>query len=304
MKIAGLAAGIVASICLCVSAEAGAITPSPARFVSLSAETQQRYGPVAVDSDGKVFIAGGATNVGFGAGAAIKLVEYFNPAGTGGGTIESLPSPAPQLKVTRYFPAAAALSDGRVLIVGGFGEGGGTFRTAEVFDPTTNTITETKNPPAKARSVAFAVTLADGDVLIGGGDSSTGEALRETEIYDPTTETFTELPALDWLEKAREGAAAVALEDGRVVVFGGQNINAKEEFASFEIRDPASGIFAQQPRSMVSPRVGAVAAPLPNGQVLIAGGERKGAKVEVLRIAETFDPKHGEFTSVPETGSG
>jgi hypothetical protein len=49
--------------------------------------------------------------------------------------------------------------------------------------------------------------------------------------------------------------------------------------------------------SLLTPRAGANVAPLPNGLVLVAGGE---GTVEVLNSAEIYDPSTGKFAS---TGS-
>lgn len=57
----------------------------------------------------------------------------------------------------------------------------------------------------------------------------------------------------------------------------------------------ATGAFTTLPGSMTTMRVGAAAAPLPNGVVLIAGGAD--ALGNVLSSAEVFDPSTGKCRS-------
>jgi hypothetical protein len=282
---------------------AWALAPSPPRFVALSnAMTTARYGPAVATTNGKVLVAGGATNVGFGSGAENKLLELFDPAGVGSGVFAALGNPA-RLTTSRYFPSAAPLPGGDVLIVGGFTEGGVTLSSAAIYDAATET---TANLPVEAqipgpetqmhtaREDAFAAPLANGDVLVGGGRGS--EALRSAEIFDPTTHDFTTAQSM---ESRREGAAAVPLPGGRVLVVGGED-NLGHVLASVEIYDPATGEFAEPAEAMATPRVGAVASSLPDGKILIAGGT---SGTGVLRSAEVFDPGTREFTPLPESGA-
>ncbi|MGA8747014.1 MAG: choice-of-anchor D domain-containing protein [Solirubrobacterales bacterium] len=265
--------------------------------------TTARYGPAVATTNGKVLVAGGATNVGFGSGAEDKLVELFDPAGVDKGVF-ALPGASANLSSSRYFPSAAPLPNGKVLIVGGFTEGGVTLTSAAIYDPiaeTTTTLpveTQTSGPETQmhtAREDAFAAPLADGQVLVGGGRDN--EALRSAELFDPSTNDFTTTEAM---ESPREGAAAAPLPDGKVLIVGGKD-NLGHVLASVEIYDPSTGGFAEPPESMATPRVGAVASPLPDGKVLIAGGSSGGTGV--LRSAEVFDPTAHEFTPLPESGA-
>jgi hypothetical protein len=262
-----------------------------------------RDGPAVATTNGKVLVAGGAENVGYGSGAANKVVELFDPAGAGSGVFAEAGTSA-NLTSSRYFDSAAPLPEGKVLITGGFTEGGVTLSSAAIYDPatgaTTNLPVETQKPGPQTqmhtpRESAFAAPLADGRVLVGGGRDN--EALRSAEIFDPTTDDFT---TIESMESTREGAAAAPLPDGDVLVAGGVN-NLGNVLASVEIYDPTTGEFAEPPESMGTPRVGAVASPLPDGKVLIAGGVSSGTTV--LRSAEIFDPVTREFTPLPETGT-
>ena len=68
----------------------------------------------------------------------------------------------------------------------------------------------------------MAAPLSGGKVLIAGGfDGNT--FLRSAELFDPSTDTFTALTASGdtELQTAREGAVAVSLSGGKVLIAGG-----------------------------------------------------------------------------------
>jgi hypothetical protein len=106
----------------------------------------------------------------------------------------------------------------------------------------------------------------------------------------------------------RADAAAAPLPDGRVLVAGGTNYDGfvscpdlycpqiTMTLQSAEIFDPATGSFSPT-GSMTFPRSGAVAAPLPDGRVVVAGGGYYDGSTFVVRdTAEIFDPATGSFS--------
>ncbi|HWA92562.1 MAG TPA: hypothetical protein VG889_21200 [Rhizomicrobium sp.] len=85
---------------------------------------------------------------------------------------------------------------------------------------------------------------------------------------------------------------ALLLGDNRVLIAGGMRANGAVE-ASAELYDPAASRFLPLPGMHVA-RVGAVAARLPNGDVLIAGGSDGRS---CLSSAEIYDAAHRRFRS-------
>ncbi len=88
-----------------------------------------------------------------------------------------------------------ALADGRILMVGGYGESSNNMgiADAEIFDPTTNTWT-TLPKMAYSRWYPTATTLSDGRVLVTGGWKTTEHTNAGIpEIYDPVANTWTSL---------------------------------------------------------------------------------------------------------------
>jgi hypothetical protein len=148
-----------------------------------------------------------------------------------------------------------------------------------------------------ARYLAAAAPLPDGQVLIAGGTN--GSILQSAELFDPATDTFT--PSGD-LQTAREGAVAAPLPDGQVLIAGGHGTSSY--LRSAELFSPASDTFTALPASgateLQTAREDAVAAPLPDGDVLIAGGSPDGSSI--LQSAELFNPATDTFTALPASG--
>ena len=115
--------------------------------------------------------------------------------------------PAGSLNQGRYGHAAVALSDGKVLIVGGITATGHTT-TAEIYDPATAAFRFT----GSLRTVhdhPTATLLNSGRVLVVG---------QTAELYDPATDSFTKAGTMN---VQRTYHAATALADGRVLISGG-----------------------------------------------------------------------------------
>jgi Galactose oxidase, central domain len=94
----------------------------------------------------------------------------------------------------------------------------------------------------------------------------------------------------------RAGHTATLLQDGTVLIVGGENSTGP--LATAEIFNPSSGMFARTNGDMGTARVGHTATLLTNGTVLVTGGnDATGA----LATAEIFNPATGMFT--PTTGN-
>lgn len=104
---------------------------------------------------------------------------------------------------------AVRLADGRVLVAGGDSAPGVVRQVAELFDPTTNAYTPTGSMLPMDLEPGAYVPLADGSVLVLG---------RTDQVYDPVTGTFA---ATDALAIACDGYTATRLDDGTVLVVGG-----------------------------------------------------------------------------------
>jgi hypothetical protein len=236
-------------------------------------------------TDGRVFLAGGSTND--------ATTAVFDVAANTMSTTVALGS-------ARQGHTATLLPNGTVLLVGGWGDQYKTLAGAEIFTPSTGTVAPA-GAMASPRTGHTATTLPDGRVLIVGGWSGvssasgnySGKPLATSELYDPTLGVFQPSGSM---ATARFSHAAAPLPDGRVLIVGGsdsvdpsRNSVEPHPLASAEIFDPATGTFAPAP-SLTMPRVGATLTPLPNGDMLVVGGNAAGldghetiARVEIFR---------------------
>jgi hypothetical protein len=193
---------------------------------------------------------------------------------------------------------ATLLNNGKVLLTGGFHFQ--ILATAELFDPATETFSSTNGPMATARSVHTSTLLNDGRLLVAGGTDESNNAISKAELFDPVAGTFS--PTGD-LIAARTGHTATLLNDGRVLLAGGQSPGVvSSPIPDAQIYDPVAATFSAA-GNMVTARVGHTATLLPNGKVLIVGGQ--GDAASPLATAELFDPATNSFTAVTavmETG--
>ncbi len=168
------------------------------------------------------------------------------------------------------------------------------------------------NPLSSERGDAVAAVLPSGQVLIAGGQDGSG-VLASAELFDPASDTFTKLQgAGSETVEVRQGAVAATLPDGEVLIAGGSNYKTIDYLSTAELFDPADDTFTklEGPGSeMTVAREHPVAAALPDGDVLIAGGSTTvelfpGMFVpQVVSTAELFDPTDDTFTKLEGAGS-
>ncbi|MEV7028374.1 kelch repeat-containing protein, partial [Kitasatospora sp. NPDC093558] len=185
---------------------------------------------------------------------------------------------------------ATLLSDGRVLAVGGQNTTG-VLTSAEVYDPATGAWSatgDTVNP----REEHTATLLSDGRVLAAGGDPADSTA----ELYDPATGTWSSTGSLTAPHKQH---TATLLPSGKVLIAGGETSPSAHPgiTALAELYDPATGSWTAT-GSMTTARLFFPATLLPDGTVLVSGGEDSGSNI--LASAEVYDPATGSWTA---TGS-
>jgi hypothetical protein len=165
---------------------------------------------------------------------------------------------------------ATLLSDGKVLITGGYnGDGGGLLTSAALYDPATGDFSSTGSM-VEGRQNYTATLLPNGKVLIAGGGNGSymnEVAKASVELYDPATGEFS---ATDSLAAPREKHTATLLQNGKVLISGGYDPNSGP-LASAEVYDPTNGKFSAA-SNMAFARISHTATLLPGGNVLLAGG--------------------------------
>lgn len=225
--------------------------------------------------DGRVLVIGGKTSLDGPATAAIAEAEMWDPVSG-----EFLP--AGSTTEARYGHTATRLDDGRVVVIGGYGNDGAWLDSAELWDPESGTFSPA-GTLGVGRHAHAATLLPDGRVLVTGGYGGEWAWLTSSEIWDPESGTFS--PSGD-LAEARWEHDAVLLPDGRVLVVGGAEAVTPRTLV--EVWDPESGTFAsagdlEQGRTSHSTTV------LEDGRVLVAGGNPGGEPWELASV-ELWDP--------------
>jgi hypothetical protein len=253
--------------------------PSSGTFVLSGRMIEPRYYQTATRlANGQVLIAGGSND---------STGELYDPA-TGMFSLTG------EMRTHQNWQVAALLASGLVLVAGDV--------DAELYDPATGTFLPAGPYASRSRGTT-ATLLADGRVLLVGGDPA--------QLYDPASNTFSVTDSLssaglDGLDQQ----TATLLNNGKVLIAGGSNdeIAPAGRVVAAELYDPVTGAFTAT-SSMHSPRDAHAAALLPDGTVLIVGGDTgsNNQYAGSLASAELYDPSTGTFAaagdmSVPRTG--
>ncbi len=232
--------------------------------------------------NGKILITGGAVNPN--STGALASAELYDPVAH---TFTSISS----MNVARVDHTMTLLSDGTVLVAGGFNDNG-YLNTAEIFTPGTNTFALLPATMTSARGEHTATLLADGTVLIAGGNTNS-TSLASAEIYNPTAQTFT--ATSQSMTAVRQLHHADLLPNGKVLISGGLDVN-NNALASAEIYDPVAGTFTAT-GSMTTARGNHASALLYTGNVLVAGGlTGPNTNLVLTATAEIYNPSTGTFT--------
>jgi len=219
--------------------------------------------------DGRVLLAGGS-----GEQNSSTTAELYDPA-TG------VFAPTGNMHAAHVHHRAALLSDGRVLIAGG-------SSTVEAYDADTEEF-QIIGSLSAAREMSGLTLLPSGKVLLTGGLPVTDA--DTAELFDPAKGQST---LVGKLTQPRIGHTSTLLPDGRVLIAGGfteyDAAGASDKASgTAELYDAASKAFSAV-TSSETVRAGNTATLLPNGDVLLAGGESS-AEVDL------WDRKDGQ--SVP-----
>jgi hypothetical protein len=284
-----------------VLASAELYDPAARTFAPTGSMTVQRAGhTITMLQDGRVLVVGGVQNAGF--RSQLASAEIYDP---GTGTFSATGSMA----VPREGHTATMLRDGRVLIVGGSDNGVHTLDTAEVYDPSSGNFSRAghlKQP----RIAHVAALLGTGKVLIAGGGRGGmpgGYISYDTaEMYDPANRQFTLMGA--HMNSDRVGAAAVKLNDGRVLIVGGKsgrvvtsrhsNLASLTPLNTAEVYDPEVGAFVKT-GNMSAVHYLPTVTKIDNGDVLVVGGWTiRGPLVVGMRDAELYQPETNRFAHV------
>jgi N-acetylneuraminic acid mutarotase len=164
---------------------------------------------------------------------------------------------------------AAAVIEHRLYVAGGANDSG-SVRTLEVYDFERRRWSSGPSFPGPARNHTTGVASGGRFYVLAGRDA---ENLDAAERYDPRRRAWEQLPPL---QTPRGGIASVRLRDGRIVVFGGEQLEpGGTTIAEVELFDPRSHRWRSLP-DMRTPRHGLGGAALGRRVFAIEGGPTPG----------------------------
>jgi len=223
--------------------------------------------------DGSVLVEGGCNKGN--CGTVTTTADLYNPR-------TKVWSQTGRMTVGRDYHTATLLSNGKVLVTGGYTVSGAS-NSVEMYDPSAATWS-TMTGMLNGRALHSATALADGRAVVAGGlvGYLPGDV---AEMYDPVLNQWT---AVGNLNTKRAGQMAALLPTGQAMVAGGYSYTRPYYFdlASSELFDATSRAWAFT-GDMTVPRNQQALVVLGNGQVLAAGGL---SDTSVLSSAELYTP--------------
>ena len=137
------------------------------------------------------------------------------------------------------------------------------------------------------RAEARAALLRTGEVLLVGGNPVTGSnPVLSAELYHPSTGAFTSIGATH----LSDATQIVLLNDGRALVVSSSGT---------DLYDPSTKHFTTT-GAITVPRSKFGGALLPDGRVLMAGGQAGGPFGTRVTSTQIYDPRTGRFFPGPE----
>jgi hypothetical protein len=186
---------------------------------------------------------------------------------------------------------AVLLQDGRVLLVGGSGTGGGV--NVEIYDPVAGTWSVTGSMNVSRRQFSINV-LNDGRVLVAGSSACVSSA----EIYNPATGTWTLTGSM--INGRRYNVGAL-LTNGNVITVNGRihdctalGLTISE---TTELYNVATGTWSSTGNTVIERQKHRIVTLL-NGTPMVVGGGQD--NLDTTPIAELYDVNTGTWTA---TGS-
>jgi hypothetical protein len=175
------------------------------------------------------------------------------------------------------------LSNGKVLIAGGYDNTSNSSSSAELYDPTSGTWSTTGNLNI-GRSDYTATLLPNGKVLVVGGTDNELNVLNSAELYDPQTGTWNITASQP---NGTYDHTATLLSNGKVLVTGGFSLRPFSISPDTFLYDSQTETWSNTPGLNIN-RYYHTATLLPNGKVLVAGGYDE--NLNILSSAELYDP--------------
>ncbi|PQE33018.1 galactose oxidase precursor protein [Rutstroemia sp. NJR-2017a WRK4] len=219
----------------------------------------------------------------------------------------------PAMKISRGYQSTQTLSDGRIFNIGGSWSGGRGGKNGEVYDPTTNTWTKLAGCPVAPMLTADAQGAFRTDNhgwLFAWKNGSVFQAGPSKAMnWYGTTGTGSQVAAGSRASDTDSMCGNAALYDavnGKIFTAGGspsyQDSNATKNVHLITIGAPNVAPTVQTLTSMSYARAFANSVILPNGKVMVTGGQPYAVPftdTDAVLIPELWDPATQTFTLLP-----
>lgn len=203
------------------------------------------------------------------------------------------------MNTARSQAGVITLSDGKVLLAGGYGNSG-PIASSESYNPANGqwaAAAALNTPRAMGYGSPKLPQLPNGRWLTAGGLTTGDVATATVETYDAGTGQWTAAPSMS---TPRVGMNPVALPDGRVLVAGGySNYGTSTTTATAEVFDADANSWTNV-ASLTQKRAGHTTTVLSDGRVLVAGGDAGSGSI--LTSAEIYDPQTNQWSSTTMPG--
>ena len=261
--------------------------PTTNKWSDAKPMSQSRWGHAAVrlDKDGMVLVTGG-----FGSSDSLSSMTIYHPAQ------KDWITPAVSMADARRYHTMTKLKSGKVLIAGGLiGKNTWTYEsldTLELFND--NGTLETVTAKMNWNRIGHTANMvpSTGNVLIVGGvcwtlSTTACTGTKVNDLYKPASNTVT---SMSYLGKPPTGHASVVLKDGRVLVMGSNETDAKERKKVVAYTSGGGLLAWKAEPDMTLARSHPLAVTLNDGSVLVVAGIVASSPYQYADRAELFHP--------------
>jgi hypothetical protein len=191
----------------------------------------------------------------------------------------------------REAPGAVGLN-GRIYVIGGWGDSGAAVAKTEVYDPSSNTWSAGADNP-KPYAGAGVATLGGKIYVVGGCKDACGA--KDVQVYDPASNAWSSGPAYP----ENTSWAGCAGLDGKLYCAGGSagsGLSTKHGY----VLDPAAG--AWTPIADLPIDLWAMSYAPANGKLLVSGGVTNGAST-ITNQGFAYSPDSNSWTALPNSNN-
>ena len=230
-------------------------------------------------ADGRILVAGGHDPASLGSNGA----NIFDPT-TGQWTAGQ------RMAFRRWYPTTTTLADGRVIVIGGAQSCFTCIaEVPEIYDPVANTWTQLSAARINLPLYPYEFLLPDGRIVTAGAN----EGITTTRALELSSQTWTTIDAI-----AVDGGSSAMYRPGRIIKSGSWSRNTDLPSVPTSNTTYVLDMNAASPRwrqtaSMAFPRAHHNLTLLPDGNVLVTGGERMSDGIDISEAvfeAELWSP--------------